>query len=124
MGQRHNRRRTRRPRAGKRVYLVSNPSNAGLYVTNSDSPPTINGSTLRYLLPSSCAPRGRCAVIPSAQIWHNWDKAWQNWEAAGRDEGLTWKDERYRLFGGQPGDDESLCDSMLEFFGKLDYIDT
>lgn len=124
MGQRHNRRRTRRPRAGNRFYVSTDAHRPCLYAPISEFLPTANGATFQYHFPSSCAPRGRCAVIPSAQIWHNWDKAWQNREAAGEDEGLTLKDERCRLFGGQPGDDESLCDSMLDFFGKLDYIDT
>jgi hypothetical protein len=29
-----------------------------------------------------------------------------------------------RLFGGEPGDDVTLCDRMLEYFGGLDYIDS
>lgn len=32
--------------------------------------------------------------------------------------------EQCRLFGGEPGDDVSLCYRMLEYFGQLDYIDT
>lgn len=32
--------------------------------------------------------------------------------------------EQCRLFGGEPGDDVSLCYRMLEYFGGLDYIDS
>lgn len=39
------------------------------------------------------------------------------------------KDDRFetqqcRLFGGEPGDDVSLCYRMLEYFGGLEYIDS
>jgi hypothetical protein len=32
--------------------------------------------------------------------------------------------DQYRLFGGEPGDDVSLCYRMLEYFGGLDYIES
>jgi hypothetical protein len=32
--------------------------------------------------------------------------------------------EQCHLFGGEPGDDVSLCYRMLEYFGGLDYIDS
>ena len=32
--------------------------------------------------------------------------------------------DQYRLFGGEPGDDVSLCYRMLEYFDGLDYINS
>lgn len=78
----------------------------------------------QHLLPSSYASRERYAILPSAQTWHMWENVWQIREHVDEDESMIWTDERYRLFGGRPGDDESLCGSMMEFFGKLDYINT
>lgn len=56
--------------------------------------------------------------------WQNGFTAWQKRERTLRQEAASLEAEQYRLFGGEPGDDEALCYKMLEYFGGLDYIDT
>lgn len=60
----------------------------------------------------------------SAQHWQNRYTAWQNRELKQRQEAAKLEAEQCRLFGGEPGDDVSLCYRMLEYFGGLDYIDS
>jgi hypothetical protein len=33
------------------------------------------------------------------------------------------EEEQIKLFGGEPGDDPSLCFRMLEAFGRMEWID-
>lgn len=33
------------------------------------------------------------------------------------------EEEQIKLFGGEPGDDPSLCFKMLEAFGRMEWID-
>lgn len=60
---------------------------------------------------------------PSAQIWHH-RFIWQDRERKQQQEAVMIEAEQCRLFGGEPGDDMDLCYRMLEYFGRLDYIDT
>ncbi len=63
----------------------------------------------------------------TAQHWHNRYISWQNRERQQRQEqnaAAKLEADQCRLFGGEPGDDVSLCYKMLEYFGGLDYIDT
>jgi len=60
----------------------------------------------------------------AAQHWQNRYVAWQKRDRAQRDEATKLEADQFRLFGGEPGDDETLCYRMLEYFGGLDYIDT
>ncbi|KAJ6031895.1 hypothetical protein N7540_002627 [Penicillium herquei] len=130
MGQRHNRRRTR-PRSSQRsnfnkgnsVSLVNQISTSLLPVSSIWSPesclvqsPVPNHSTV-------CISRGSPGPVP-APTWHYGYTAWKIRETAPRMATGGLEDEQYRLFGGEPGDDESLCYRMLEYFGGLDYIDS
>ena len=60
----------------------------------------------------------------TAQHWQNRYVAWQRRDKAQKDEAAKLEADRVRLFGGEPGDDPTLCYRMLEFFGGLDFIDT
>lgn len=60
----------------------------------------------------------------NAQHWQHRYTAWQSRERQQRQEAAKLEAEQCRLFGGEPGDDVSLCYRMLEYFGGLDYIDT
>lgn len=58
--------------------------------------------------------------------WHSRYLSWQIRERRQRQEqeaAAKLEADRCRLFGGEPGDDVSLCYKMLEFFGGLHYID-
>lgn len=129
MGQRHNRRRTR-PRSSHRSSLnqdipgspvnqsVSSPSGSPLLASSSI------WSSTTVIEPSSplCISRGSPGPAP-APTWHYGCTAWQIRDATSRlDQGF--EAEQYRLFGGEPGDDVTLCYRMLEYFGGLDYIDS
>jgi len=62
----------------------------------------------------------------TAQHWHNRYISWQSRERQQRQEqeaAAKLEADQCRLFGGEPGDDVSLCYKMLEYFGRLDYID-
>lgn len=49
--------------------------------------------------------------------------AWHIRESGPQREAGEFESEQCRLFGGEPGDDVTLCYRMLEYFGGLDYID-
>ncbi|KAJ5872705.1 uncharacterized protein N7529_005058 [Penicillium soppii] len=118
MGQRHNRRRTRRSTNRNSQESLSHPV----------SPiPTLRTPQNTYcdLVSADNSP---CSSLGSpaatlAPSWHNGYTAWQTREYPSRlESGL--EEEQCRLFGGEPGDDVSLCYRMLEYFGALDYIDS
>jgi hypothetical protein len=118
MGQKHNRRRNRRPRSRPRTSKNARPqpsfpvtaagrSNAG----HATFPPMMS------------APHNPMPVLP-APHWHNGYAAWDSRERRPLPATMNLELERCRLFGGEPGDDVALCYRMLEYFGRLDYIDT
>lgn len=114
MGRRHNRRRTRlRPR---------NRVNRSISSTGFQPPPSLPSSNL--LLPPSVLTPSAYHIEPIAPIWPS---AFDSWQARGylqrEAASSVEEDEHYRLFGGEPGDDPSLCYKMLDYFGRLDYID-
>jgi len=131
MGQRHNRRRTR-PRSRNQLNdnqgISTSPSHkfpvspivvpSPTWTTRSISsePPAINYTTPACISPGSPVP------VNLAPIWHSGFTAWQIRDNASRAVGGL-EAEQCRLFGGEPGDDVSLCYRMLEYFGGLDYID-
>lgn len=124
MGQRHNRRRTR-PRS--RNYSTANVD--CFQVRFADSPPCA-ASRSKLFVPRPLHPTDFTArvsrepyQIPPAHIWHYWYLAWQKRERRLRLETAKLEAEQCRLFGGEPGDDMSLCYRMLEYFDGLDYID-
>lgn len=109
---RHNRRRTR-PRSNHSSRTPTWP------LSEIRTPQT---NYLELVSPdTSC--RSRSPVATPAPSWHNGytATAWQTRERL-RDFGL--EEQQRRLFGGEPGDDVSLCGRMLEYFVGLDYIDS
>ncbi|KAJ5578529.1 uncharacterized protein N7459_007493 [Penicillium hispanicum] len=131
MGQRHNRRRTR-PRSRNRNSLnqetpastITQAPGSALAIPSSiwSPQPTPAKSVAASYQSVACISPGSPAQVP-APTWHYGYMAWQIRETVPRWEAGGLEAEQYRLFGGQPGDDMSLCDRMLEYFGGLDYID-
>ncbi|KAH8698837.1 hypothetical protein BGW36DRAFT_426527 [Talaromyces proteolyticus] len=110
MGQRHNRRRTR-PRSRNRSLTDDLHHLSG----DESSPATSPSLASVYPVPLSVV------IEPAAHPWHIGFDEWRG----GMGSDPTGIDaEQYRLFGGVPGDDPSLCNNMLEYFDHLDYIDT
>ena len=130
MGQRHNRRRTR-PRSRNRNSirqevpdLTSQAPDSPLttpsiwtFQTASPKP----GSAINYS--TECISPGSPQQVP-APTWHYGFTAWKIREIAARRDVSGLEAEQCRLFGGEPGDDVSLCHRMLEYFGGLDFIDS
>ncbi|OKL56064.1 hypothetical protein UA08_08621 [Talaromyces atroroseus] len=108
MGQRHNRRRTR-PRS-------RNQSQSRTVTANEHQ------QQQQYSLSEPAF------LAPLAHTRHNsWLDEWQNFEyntLQPRHSTPELAMQQYRFFGGEPGDDANLCYNMLDFFGRLDYIDT
>ncbi|KAA8651550.1 hypothetical protein EYZ11_010822 [Aspergillus tanneri] len=115
MGQRHNRRRTR-PRSRNRSIDISSVEPASL------SASCLNPATSHTVI----AAYDSLDAIPiyPAPTWHNGYMIWQKRDRTSRLEAVELEAERYRVFGGVPGDDVGLCYRMLEYFGGLDYIDS
>ena len=113
MGHRHNRRRTR-PRSRNRVNRSTSP-------TGPQPPSTLPSAGFQP--PSALTPPAY-HIEPIVPIWPS---AFDSWQARGYLRRVVAPsvedDEHYRLFGGEPGDDLSLCYRMLDYFGRLDYID-
>ena len=66
---------------------------------------------------------------PSARHWHNRYMAWQARDQRHRQEKASLEAEKKRIFGDSEeedstGEDEMLCEKMLEYFVGLDFIDT
>jgi hypothetical protein len=126
MGQKHNRRRTRsRPR--NRNQNANNSNHVRMLSSSSSLsdvpaiPPLPAGMIpQRYGTPLTSIGR-----LPA----HRWDAqyaAWQAWQAAKDEEDE--EDERLlRMFGGEKGDETSLCGPMLQvvmdLFDGIDYED-
>lgn len=105
MGQRHNRRRTR-PRSRNRA---ASPHSVRSY--SSYSPVDHHSEP--------------AVLAPLAHTRHTWLEEWQSSEPTESfDAEQLAIQQQYRYFGGEPGDDENLCYNMLDYFGRLDYIDT
>lgn len=135
MGQRHNRRRTR-PRSSKRrdsldQYLpalpnIHSPGSPLALPSTIWSPytPAPQSAALHYTSAACISPGSQVSAAP-APTWHYGFTAWPIREdVPQRREASTGLEARHcRLFGGEPGDDLSLCYRMLEYFGGLDYID-
>ncbi|KAJ5211030.1 hypothetical protein N7491_010846 [Penicillium cf. griseofulvum] len=118
MGQRHNRRRTRRssnrttvPRPILPLTSIQTPQNSFCTLVFADNSPDA------YI---SCG----SPAAPLAPLWQYGNTAWQIRERPSRLESGGLEEAQCRLFGGEPGDDVSLCYRMLEYFGGLDYIDS
>lgn len=126
MGQRHNRRRTRRSsnRNIPSTVLAQNPT---LPVEIKSTIRTPQNSFCALVSadnsPNTCISRGSPPVT-LAPSWHYGYTAWQTRERPSRLESNGLEEAQCRLFGGEPGDDVSLCYRMLEYFGGLDYIDS
>jgi hypothetical protein len=125
MGQRHNRRRTRR--SSNRIPHTVLAQHPTLPVATKTAPRTPQNSFCALVSadnsPDACTSRGSPAAT-LAPSWHNGYTAWQTRERPLRLESGGLEEAQCRLFGGEPGDDVSLCYRMLEYFGGLDYIDS
>jgi hypothetical protein len=105
MGQRHNRRRTR-PRS-----------------RNNSQSRTSESSPFPDELQQHSSPEP-VFLAPLAHTRHNsWLEEWQGFEYQGQQHDTT-PELALRFFGGEPGDDTNLCYNMLDYFGRLDYINT
>ncbi|MCJ1329523.1 hypothetical protein MMC10_006203 [Thelotrema lepadinum] len=63
---------------------------------------------------------------PTARHWHNRYMAWQARERRQREEKASLEAEKKRIFGDVDdgsGEDEILCEKMLEYFVGLDFIE-
>ena len=125
MGQRHNRRRTRGTRSRKRAspnfYSTLPPSTTILDTSINNHRTSIN------LSPNNFATHAwtLTPVLSAKQCqWLNWYMVCQNRERKLLQDVAMIEADQYRLFGGEPGDDVSLCYRMLEYFGGLDYIES
>jgi hypothetical protein len=115
---RHNRRRTRgghKQSAGFPIYQnLYNPSELGF---PDEKPPQSGRSVTNY----------RNGV--TARHWHNRYMAWQARERRQREEQASLEAEKRRIFGGSDDEDstsfedDGLCEKMLEYFGRLDFIE-
>ncbi|KAJ5458472.1 hypothetical protein N7475_009860 [Penicillium sp. IBT 31633x] len=129
MGQRHNRRRTRRSNnrntiphtvvlAQHPILPLAIPSAIRTPQRSFCQPVSVDNS------PTACLSCGSPAGLIPAPSWHYGSTAWKIRERPLRLESDGLEEQQYRLFGGEPGDDLSLCYRMLEYFGGLDYIDS
>ena len=108
MGQRHNRRRTR-PRSRNRAASLDSVRSCS--------------SQFAYAVSSPVDHHSEPAVLaPLAHFRHNWSEEWQSSEPTESLDAELLTIQQY--FGGEPGDDENLCYNMLDYFGRLDYIDS
>lgn len=114
MGQRHNRRRTR-PRSRNRSINI-------IPVEPAPRPVTSEPATSRRI--SAASDSLDAFSIHPAPTWHNGYMIWQQRERMPRLESAKLEAEQYRLCGGEPGDDISICYRMLEYFDGLDYMNT
>lgn len=126
MGQRHNRRRTRRSsnRNIPPTVLAQHPTSP-VEIKSTIRTPQNSFCALVSAdnSPDACISRGS-PVATLAPSWHYGYTAWQTRERSSRLESNGLEEAQCRLFGGEPGDDVSLCYRMLEYFGGLDYIDS
>jgi len=69
---------------------------------------------------------GQGANTLAARHWHNRYLAWQTRERRQREERLALEAEKRRIFGESDaegeGEDDGLCERMMEYFGGLDFI--
>ncbi|OAX77591.1 hypothetical protein ACJ72_08109 [Emergomyces africanus] len=114
MAQKRNRRRTR-PRSKRRLNTLLNQDDRSPLAAVA-SPQSLCASTGSANIPLLYDPSSYNLPCypPSSSVV----QAWQIQDAA------RLEADRFRLFGGEPGDDVALCYRMLEYFGRLDYIDS
>jgi len=71
---------------------------------------------------------------PTIGRYYDFDQSWFSWKERAREEErrrleevAALVEEQQRIFGGEIGDEVSLCDAMLgvviSLFGDIDYID-
>jgi hypothetical protein len=111
MGQRHNRRRTR-PRSRNRDNSLPDQQ-----LSDDDFSPAASPT----LAPVHAMP---LITNPAAPSRHIGVEGWSISQHTVRSRADGVEAEEYRVFGGVPGEDPSLCYNMLEYFGHLDYINT
>ncbi len=114
MGQRHNRKRTRsRPRNRDRSHQLHSRDS----LTTSNYP-------LRS--PVFFAPTSPVRTLP-ANAWQQQYTTWQHRTRQQQQEQEMAEGQRLRLFGGEMGEEASLCAPMLrvvmDLFDDIDYVD-
>lgn len=131
MTHKHNRRRIR-PRHRNWIALSSQtiddtessePSGLSPLPRSSSTPLDRNLNSISPI-PRTIQRSSKKSGTVTAQHWQNRYNAWQRRDQAQKTEATKLEAEQYWLFGGEPGDDETLCYKMMEYFGGLDYIDT
>jgi len=127
MAHKHNRRRIRprsRNHASSSISVDGILSSPGLTEVAPPVAPRNNTANSKRAL----VPKYNRLTDLTAQHWHNRYISWQARERQQRQEQeaarAKMEADQCRLFGGEPGDDVSLCYKMLEYFGGLDYIDS
>ena len=125
MAHKHNRRRVR-PR--NRDHSPLDPSfdmldNLSISSkSSSDSLASLPTATSKQLLLPATLRNSNVSV--ASRHWHNRYTTWQNRDKAQQREAASIEAEQIKLFGGEPGDDPSLCTKMMEVFEGMDWIDT
>ena len=124
---RHNRRRTRGGHKSNSSNHSSESSfsapSSVLAVPGAIEPPLLFHSRLPTTAPAT-------KPTPGARHWHNKYIAWQARDRRQREERAKLEAEKRRIFGGDEsdnergtGEDDILCEKMLEYFGGLDFIE-
>ena len=117
---RHNRRRTRGGhKNATSVYRSS--------IDLSTEPPLDPGISYESIVPTTKAIHNHRSG-PTARHWHNRYMAWQARDRRQREEKASLEAEKRRIFGepeaaNTNGEDDILCEKMLEYFVGLDFID-
>jgi len=123
MGHRHNRRRTRpRHHPSQETPVVTQAPSSPAIASPISSLPTSRAEPSAFNQPAACLSPGSPAPATLAPTWQYGYTAWQIRETPPQQEAGGLEAAQYRLFGGEPGDDPSLCYRMLEYFGGLDFI--
>ena len=117
---RHNRRRTR---GGHKTTMSVYRSSIDL----STEPPLDPGLPYQSIAPITKTVHS-LRNGPTARHWHNRYMAWQARERRQREEKDNLEAEKRRIFGeadggNTDGEDDILCEKMLEYFVGLDFID-
>ncbi|KAL6252950.1 hypothetical protein RBB50_000669 [Rhinocladiella similis] len=126
MAHKHNRRRIRPRNRNNILHLTWDITE---HTASSPQPSAPYPSALPKTQPTQPQPALPLTLRnPSANLtsknWHNRYVAWQNRDLAQKREAIKLEAEQIKLFGGEPGDDVTLCYKMLEVFAGMNWIDT
>lgn len=111
MGKRHNRKRTRsRPR-----HRDGNSTNQNIQHVRSDSFNTISSQSTNFPYLPTYAP----ITDISADHWHQQYSAWQKRIQIEQERAKAVESHQLRVFGGEPGDEDSLFEPMMKVVTDL-----